>query len=149
MIQAASADQAALLASLHARAFDKAWSPEAVSKIMDNPAVFALVSQGHATAQGFAMAWTAAGDSELLTVAVLPEARRCGLGASLVQAAAVAAAARGARAMNLEVAEDNVSARSLYEKLGFTTSGRRPGYYANANGWIDAITMRLTLAEAS
>lgn len=145
MIQAAGADQAALLASLHARAFDKAWGPEAVSKMMENPAVFAVVSQEHTTAQGFAMAWAAAGDSELLTVAVLPEARRRGLGAALVQAIAKSAAERGATAMNLEVAEDNAAALALYETLGFVTSGRRPGYYATANGWIDAVTMRLTL----
>lgn len=145
MIQAAGADQAALLAGLHARAFDKAWSPDAVSKMMENPAVFAVVSYENATPQGFAMAWAAAGDSELLTVAVLPEARRRGLGAALVRAIAKNAAERGAAAMNLEVAEDNAAARALYETLGFTTSGRRPGYYATANGWIDAITMRLTL----
>lgn len=145
MIEPASADQAALLASLHARTFDKAWSPDAVSKMMENPAVFAVVSHEHATAEGFAMAWAAAGDSELLTVAVLPDARRRGLGAALVQAIAKSAAERGAAAMNLEVAEDNTGARALYEKLGFAVSGRRPGYYATANGWIDAITMRLTL----
>ena len=145
MIQAAGAEQAALLASIHARAFDKAWSADAVSKMMENPAVFAVVSHERATAEGFAMAWTAAGDSELLTVAVLPEARRRGLGAALVEAIAASAAVRGAAAMNLEVAEDNAGARALYEKLGFAVSGRRPGYYATSDGWIDAITMRLTL----
>ncbi len=146
MIQAASADQAALLASLHARSFDKGWNANDVSKLMANPAVFAVVSEENGEPHGFAMAWTAAGDSELLTVAVVPEARRRGVGGALVQAAAAHVLARGAVSMNLEVAEDNAAARTLYEKLGFAQSGRRPAYYATSNGFVDAIMMRLALA---
>lgn len=145
MIHAASADQASLLADLHARAFDRPWSAAEVSKLMGNAAVFAILSQAGSAPSGFAMAWAAAGDSELLTVAVLPEARRQGLGAELVGAAAAAALARGAGSMHLEVAEDNSAARALYEKLGFTQTGRRPSYYAAAHGRVDAITMRLAL----
>ncbi len=146
MIHAASAEHAALLADLHARSFEKGWSANDVSKLMENPAVFAVVSQEHDTPHGFAMAWVAAGDSELLTVAIVPEARRRRLGQKLVEATAAAAAARGAASMHLEVAEDNAGARALYEKLGFAQTGRRPGYYATAHGFVDAITMRLALA---
>lgn len=146
MIQPASAEQAALLAAMHARSFDKAWNADDVSKLMENPAVFAVVSQEHDTPQGFAMAWVAAGDSELLTVAILPEARRRGLGGELIRGAAATAVTRGATSMHLEVAEYNAAARALYEKLGFAQTGRRPGYYATAHGFVDAITMRLTLA---
>ena len=145
MIQPASAEQAALLADLHARSFDKGWSANDVSKLMENPAVFAVVSQEHDALHGFAVAWVAAGDSELLTLAIVPEARRRGLGVELVEATAARAVARGAGSMHLEVAEDNAAARALYEKLGFAQTGRRPGYYATANGFVDAITMRLAL----
>ncbi|HRO05029.1 MAG TPA: GNAT family N-acetyltransferase, partial [Terricaulis sp.] len=96
-------------------------------------------------AQGFVMAWAAAGDSELLTVAVVPEARRKGVGAALVTSAGVAALVRGAASMHLEVAEDNSGARALYKKLGYAEAGRRAGYYAAQAGRVDAIVMRRTL----
>jgi ribosomal-protein-alanine N-acetyltransferase len=112
---------------------------------MENPAVFALVHGNGAEAQGFVMAWTAAGDAELLTVAVVPEARRRGFGAALVTAAGVTALVRGAVSMHLEVAEDNLAARALYAKLGYEEAGRRSAYYAGEGGAIDAIVMRRTL----
>lgn len=144
MIEAARAEQAELLGELHARAFDKGWSAGEIAKLMENTAVFALISRGP-EAQGFVMAWAAAGDAELLTVAVVPEARRKGVGASLVTSAGVAALVRGAASMHLEVAEDNAAARALYSKLGYEEAGRRHAYYAGEGGSVDAIVMRRTL----
>ena len=144
MIEAARAEQAELLGDLHARAFDKAWSAPEIAKLLENTAVFALIARG-AEAQGFVMAWAAAGDAELLTVAVVPEARRKGVGASLVTSAGVAALVRGAASMHLEVAEDNAAARALYAKLGYEEAGRRHAYYAGEGGSVDAIVMRRTL----
>jgi ribosomal-protein-alanine N-acetyltransferase len=145
LIEAASAEQAALLSELHVRSFDKPWSAAEIAKLMENPAVFAIVSRTDQVRHGFVMAWAAAGDAELLTVAVVPEARRRGVGASRVTSAGVAALVRGASSMHLEVAEDNTGARALYAKLGFQEAGRRRGYYASAGGWVDAIVMRRVL----
>lgn len=144
MIEAAGADACALLAKLHARAFDKAWSAPEIAKLLDNAAVFALVSR-NPEPRGFVMAWAAAGDAEILTVAVVPEARRQGVGASLVTSAGVAALVRGAASMHLEVAEDNAAARALYAKLGYEEAGRRHAYYAGEGGSVDAIVMRRAL----
>jgi ribosomal-protein-alanine N-acetyltransferase len=144
LIEAARAEQAELLGELHARAFDKAWSANEIAKLLENTAVFALISRG-AEAQGFVMAWAAAGDAELLTVAVVPQARRKGVGASLVTSAGVAALVRGAASMHLEVAEDNAAARALYAKLGYEEAGRRHAYYAGEGGSVDAIVMRRNL----
>lgn len=144
MIEAAGADAAAQLAALHARAFDKPWGESEIAKLMENAAVFAIIARGNEL-QGFAMGWAAAGDAELLTVAVVPEARRAGVGASLVTAAGVTALVRGAASMHLEVAEDNAPARALYAKLGYEEAGRRHAYYAGEGGYVDAIVMRRTL----
>jgi ribosomal-protein-alanine N-acetyltransferase len=144
MIQAADANNAATLAALHARAFEKAWSEQDIATMLNNPSAFALVAGG-AEPHGFAIAWAAAGDAELLTVAVVPEARRRGVGAALVTAAGVAALMRGAATMHLEVAEDNAPARALYAKLGYEEAGRRSAYYAGAEGRVDAIVMRRRL----
>ncbi len=145
MIQAAGADACDLLADLHARAFpERPWSAPDIGKLLENAAVFAILSRADEP-QGFAMAWAAAGDAELLTVAVIPEARRRGVGAALVTSAGVAALVRGAASMHLEVAEDNAAARALYAKLGYEEAGRRHAYYAGEGGAVDAIVMRRTL----
>jgi [ribosomal protein S18]-alanine N-acetyltransferase len=144
MIEAVGADAAELLGGLHARAFVKPWTVAEIAKLLENPAVFAIVSR-NTEPQGFVMAWAAAGDAEVLTVAVVPEARRKGIGASLVTSAGVTALVRGAAAMHLEVAEDNLAARALYAKLGYEEAGRRHAYYAGESGFVDAIVMKRTL----
>lgn len=144
MIAAASLADVAVMAALHARAFERPWSAADIATLLQNPSAFALIASA-GDAQGFVLAWAAAGDAELLTVAVVPEARRRGVGASLVSAAGVAALVRGAATMHLEVAEDNAAARALYAKLGYAEAGRRPGYYAATVGRVDAIVMRRTL----
>lgn len=145
MIEAAPPTACDLLASLHARAFPRPWTAAEIAKLMENQAVFALIHGNGAQAQGFVMAWAAAGDAELLTVAVAPKARRKGFGAALVTAAGVAALIRGATSIHLEVAENNTAARALYRKLGYEEAGRRHAYYAGEGGSIDAVVMRRAL----
>jgi ribosomal-protein-alanine N-acetyltransferase len=44
------------------------------------------------------------------------------------------------------VRENNVSARQLYQSLGFVDVGRRPDYYAGADGRrFAAVTMKRTI----
>jgi ribosomal-protein-alanine N-acetyltransferase len=74
MIEPADEAQAAALADLHARAFDRGWSQPDIAKLLQNPTTFALISRAE-TAQGFVLAWSAGGDSEILTVAVVPPKR--------------------------------------------------------------------------
>lgn len=144
MIETVGAEAAELLAKLHASAFEKPWSTAEIAKLLDNSAVFAILAR-KSEPEGFAMAWAAAGDAELLTLAVVPEARRKGVGASLVGAASAAALMRGAGSMHLEVAEDNAPALALYAKLGYEEAGRRHAYYAGEGGYVDAIVMKRTL----
>ena len=129
------------MAALHATSFERPWSANDIAKLLTNPAVFAL-SFANETPEGFALAWAAAGDSELLTIAVMPEARRKGFGAVLVEAVIAQAVLRGAQALILDVAEDNPAARALYARLGFVEMGRRKDYYLTSQGPSDALTLR-------
>jgi len=79
-------------------------------------------------------------DAEILTVATNPAHRGQGLAGQVLTAAEEQYRVAGLRHIFLEVAEDNVSARTLYERLGFVPMGRRPGYYARAEGRVAAIT---------
>lgn len=78
--------------------------------------------------------------AQILTVGVLPAARRAGIGRLLVRALVAEARRRRATEVLLEVREDNSAAQRLYASEGFTVLGRRRGYYEH--GRVDAITMR-------
>ena len=71
-------------------------------------------------------------------------------GDGLLQAALEAAEREGAKAVYLEVAEDNVAARRLYASHGFEEAGRRRAYYPRAGaGAVDALVLRRALNTAS
>ncbi len=129
------------LADLHAAAFDAPWSATAFADLLGQAGVFL-----EGDADGFVLIRTVADEAEILTLAVRPPARRKGLGARLLRAATVRAAAIGATRMFLEVAEDNAPARALYRALGFEAAGRRPRYYLRADGpAVDALLLVLNL----
>ena len=81
--------------------------------------------------------------AQILTVGVLPAARRQGIGERLVQALLAEAVRRRADEVLLEVRMDNAAARRLYDKLGFSVIGTRRGYYDR--GRVDALVMRRAL----
>jgi [ribosomal protein S18]-alanine N-acetyltransferase len=84
------------------------------------------------------------GDSaEILTVGVVPAARRRGLAVRLLDGLLAEARERGAVEAFLEVRVDNEAARKLYEREGFVQVGLRPGYYDH--GRVDAVVMRREL----
>jgi ribosomal-protein-alanine N-acetyltransferase len=94
---------------------------------------------------GFVLASAIAGQSEILTLAVVPARRRAGLGQALLQAAMAEAGRRGAGEMFLEVATGNAAARALYESAGFRAAGLRRRYYADG---ADALVLRAALSPS-
>ncbi len=133
----------AALAAIHAEAFDAPWDAASLTGLLASPGVFAVEE-----ADGFILIRVVADEAEILTLAVRPAARRSGLGARLVEAAMVRAAALGAERMFLEVAENNVAARALYTRAGFVEAGRRRGYYARTDGSReDALVLSLNFSR--
>lgn len=132
------------LAALHARSFrtPAPWSAGDFAGFLADPLAFLLV-EGDA---GFLLGRAVAGEAELLTVAVAPEARRRGLGGKLVMRFLYQARLRGAEAAFLEVSAENPAAIALYESAGFARSGLRRGYYRTPEGRrIDALAMTRAL----
>lgn len=84
----------------------------------------------------------AADEAELLRVAVIPRARRRGVGAVLVAAGLERLRTEGVASCFLEVAEDNRPALALYRRLGFRPAGSRPSYYRRG---ADALLLRVDL----
>ena len=64
-----------------------------------------------------------------MNIAVLPEMRGRGLGEELLRAMLEQGTKMGIIYWTLEVRVSNIAAIKLYEKVGFTSAGIRPGYY--------------------
>jgi ribosomal-protein-alanine N-acetyltransferase len=131
------------MAAIHATAFGarQRWGADAMALQLGLPGAFGLL----AGPDGFVLARVAADEAEILTLAVVPSARRQGLARQLLLGAIARAVQLGAAAILLEVAEANTAARALYAGLGFTQVGLRRGYYAQG---MDALVLRLDLPPA-
>ncbi len=140
-VAAAPATAGALLAALHEPAFDDPWDAAAMTSLLASPGVAALTAHEDATPIGFVMLRAIAGEAEILTLAVLPGARRRGVGAALMRQAVETAKAAGARRLFLEAAEDNAAALALYASLGFQAVGRRAGYYRRPGRSVAALIL--------
>lgn len=143
-IWTADRNDADALASLEALAFGgKSWGANNVKESFVASRVTVLFGgESEAEPLGFAV-WRDLGtEAELLTVGVVPAARRQGLGAALLDAVLEAARGAGARRFFLEVAADNDGARLLYERAGFSPVSVRKAYYRDGG---DAAVLALDL----
>lgn len=136
----ATPTHAAALASIHAASFPprERWGADAMELQLSLPGAFGLIH----LSGGMVLARTAADEAEILTIAVMPERRRDGLGATLLRAAMAHAAMQNAQTMFLEVAVTNTGAQALYLRAGFAQVGRRANYYPDGG---DALVMRANL----
>jgi ribosomal-protein-alanine N-acetyltransferase len=129
------------LAAVHAACFPDPWDARAIADLLAMPGAFAFTAP-----DGFILARVAAGEAEVLTLAVSPQARRFGTGTELVLAAAAHAHRIGAQTLFLEVAASNLAARTLYRRIGFVEAGLRKGYYtAGRERPEDALILRSNL----
>lgn len=114
-----------------------AWKPAAVAAAFDrlcrDPSLgFALVARADRAATVLAYVVVtynydlefAGRDAFVTELFVAPEARRAGVGASLLMAAETEARRHDARALHLLVAPGNHAAEGLYRKAGYAASPR-------------------------
>lgn len=80
----------------------------------------------------------------VITIDVLPEARRQKAGRLLLTSLEEHFRAKAVKSVRLEVAIDNLQAQAFYHVMGYETTGRTPGYYL---GQIDALLMEKQLTS--
>ena len=134
------------LADIHARSIlvPTPWSPPTFEGLITARGAI-LVSEE----QGFALGRVTVDEAELLTLAVLPEARRRGIARKCLTAFEHKAEAMGASHAFLEVAETNFAARALYQSAGWSEDAIRRDYYrVSGGGTINAIVMSKSLKTA-
>lgn len=119
------------LAQIHRACFrePRPWSADEFRQLIASPGAI-LITRMH----GFLLARLAADEAEVLTMAVLPDARRRGVGRAMLAELQEILVSKAARRLFLEVSQDNAAALALYYSCGLTESGRRSGYYSNSGG---------------
>lgn len=150
LTQPMSADDFPRIADIHRQDFVRPWSEAEFDGLLGQDSVFGYVAReeghGHQGPKGFVLARLAAGEGEILTVAVDRAHRRQGLGWKLMDAVLREMHAQRAQALFLEVDETNAGAIALYRRMGFLQVGRRPAYYSSGNGQATgALIMRRDL----
>ena len=139
------------ISELHGQRFPRQWSDDEFQGLLTQEGVFGFVArQTNAFFSrplgGFVLSREAAGEAEILTIAVSEKFGRQGLGWRLMQAALREAGARGGESMFLEVEAQNRPAVDLYTKSGFQKVAERPAYYAGPDGKkTSALVMRRVL----
>ncbi len=110
--------------------FTRPWSTAFLrDQVLEAPGRRHLVAVSDGTVVGHAGLLVVADEGHVTAVAVLPGARRAGVGSALLAEVCRASVGLGLDAMTLEVRVSNTAARALYGRFGFMPSGVRPGYY--------------------
>lgn len=91
--------------------------------------------------EGFIVAYASL-TGHIITIDVLEEARRSGLGSQLLRAAEERLRSKGSRAVSLETAVDNAGALAFYKHHGYSVVSTWPRYYSNG---VDALVLKKRL----
>ena len=146
VLSEASRRDAAAFAPLHAASFARGWSEEELERLLSDRTVVAHRAMAGNALAGFILSRLAAGEAEILSVAVASSYRGRGLAQKLLTLHLRRLVGLGCRTIFLEVDEDNTPARKLYRRAGFGDVGRREAYYGKGPGARAALVLRRDLA---
>ncbi len=134
---------ATAIAAIHAASFQRGWGEEEIYGLLIEKSVVAHRATRSGKLIGFILSRLAAGEAEILSVAIAPSWRGRKLARPLLDLHLRRLAGLGTRAVFLEVGEDNAPATRLYRRAGFREVGKRQGYY---EGGATALVMRRDLS---
>ena len=141
-VKRATLDDLATLQSIEDACFAAAaWSGRTLQQSVEDPGQDVVLTT---TGDAYGVVRVAGDTADLDRIAALPSVRRRGVGREVLSVLTDRAVRRGAVRMLLEVAEDNVAARALYDSTGFSEIHRRRRYYP---GGVDAVVMERPLAD--
>jgi len=103
-----------------------------------------MMSAGHIV--GYVVMMLVLDEAHLFNISIAKAYQKQGLGHALLNDMIDRAKTAGATHMFLEVRASNVSARALYEKIGFVEVHIRRGYYQTDTGREDAVLMNLEMS---
>lgn len=134
------------IAELEKVCFSDPWSDRSIAAEIENPLSLWLVYEENGTVLGYIGSQSVMPESDMMNLAVAPQARKRGIAQALVGELMRLLHAQGMESLTLEVRISNAPAIALYQKLGFEAVGARPKYYVNPRE--DALIMRKEFSDA-
>lgn len=145
-IEPASLSYLSGIAEVEKTCFSKPWSETSLaSEFSKNNSVMLVALGDDCEIIGWAGLEHICGEGSVTNIAVIPKARRCGVGQALAESLINFSRKRSLDWLMLEVRISNLAAISLYQKLGFETIGIRPKFYDFPRE--DAMLMRHSLTR--
>jgi [ribosomal protein S18]-alanine N-acetyltransferase len=146
VLQEAGPRDAAAFAVLHAASFQRGWSEDELERVLMDRQVVAHRAVSGKELTGFILSRMAAGEAEILSVAVAARWRGHGLARRLLSLHLRRLAGLAVSTVFLEVEQGNEPALRLYARSGFRQVGSRPGYYPDKSGGVlPALVLRRDL----
>lgn len=127
-------DEVRAASVIESECLSTAWSFEQIKDIPEY--AYYIGAFDNQTLCGIASMYAIAGEGQVMNVAVSHVYRRKGVAAGLMDSLVKKAVESKCENITLEVAEDNFSAISLYEKCGFVAVGKRNGFYNGKNALV-------------
>lgn len=145
-VRRATIEDAKEIFAIDMECFSVPWSLDSIeTELLNEDKKLYYVIEDANGVVGYAGAWLVYDEGQITNIAIRPSARRQGFGAKLTSALIEECFKRGMHEIFLEVRISNLSALSLYRKLGFTVKGMRKNYYSEPKE--DAYIMSLIKEE--
>ena len=144
-LRPATPDDLPGLFEIESRVHVAPWTLEHLQAELEKPYSQVLLLSDDETDEkiiGYVVYWTMLDDCQILNVVVDLPYRGLGHAQTMVREACKQAIKKGIKSANLEVRKTNIPAIQLYQKLGFSISAIRKGFYSNGE---DAYFMTLPL----
>ncbi len=129
------AAHAEVMAEIHAASFPpgEIWSAPEIAALFSVPGTLACLAMQDEQPLGFVLARQSFDEAEILTLAVMPSARRQGIAGAFLTELCNELRKRDVERLFLEVSAHNHGARALYANRGFVSCGVRRAYYADGS----------------
>ena len=128
------------LATMHALCFEKAWNEKAFTDLLCLPTCVGFLND-----QSFVLFSVCEDQAEILTLGVVPNARKKGVALSLLVHSFEELKNLGVKEIFLDVNVNNLPARRLYEKTKFQQISVRKDYYDEDGQKSDALILKKVL----
>lgn len=117
---------------------EEAFSRRQIASLVEDYNSIGLVAVENEKIVGFIIGMIcvkrSASDGHILTIDVLPQHQRKGIGMKLLQEIEKIFIEKNVKTCHLEAREDNVEALRLYEKAGYKKIGKLKNYYGKVDG---------------
>ena len=144
-----SCKDAEIIFELHKNSFQEGqsngWTKDNIEKTLSSKNIEFFTYVESEKPIGFIVLMKILDEAEILSIGVIKNQKHSGIGTKLLNFAINKLKKNNFHNVFLEVAEDNKTAISFYDKNDFTPFGRRKKYYKRESESIDAIMMKKEL----